>query len=276
MDDAGTTHLARTRALMPALRTAVREAGALALPAFRAGAETSARVWFKAGHSPVTEADLAVDAFLKERLGALLPEAGWLSEESVDAPDRLGTALTWIVDPIDGTRAFSSGHPDWSISVGLVAAGRPLAGLVYAPAHGHFYEALAGDGARLDGAPIRVSDQPGLAGARVAGPKPLVDRIDRGLGLAGESVMLRLPKVPSLALRLARVAAGTIDVGLVGGQAHDWDLAGADLILHEAGGAMTDAAGKAPTYNRPEPVHRELVAASVPLHALAREALAKG
>lgn len=262
-------HADRARALMPALRAAVREAGALALAAFRTGAQTSAQVWFKAGDSPVTEADLAVDALLKERLGALLPEAGWLSEESADAPDRLARPLVWIVDPIDGTRAFAAGNPDWSVSVGLVAGGRPIAGIVEAPAHGHLYEALAGGGALRDGAPIRVSDRPGLAGARVAGPKPLVDRIDRAIGAA----MLRLPKVSSLALRLARVADGTIDVGLVGGQAHDWDLAGADVILHEAGGALTDAGGGAAAYNRPEPVHRELVAASTRLHGLARAAL---
>lgn len=264
-------HVDRARALMPALRAAVREAGALALPAFRAGAQTSAQVWFKAGNSPVTEADLAVDALLRDRLEALLPEAAWLSEESADSPARLARPLVWIVDPIDGTRAFSTGNPDWSVSVGLVADGRPIAGLVYAPAHGQFYEALAGEGARRDGAPIRVSDRSGLEGARVAGPKPIVDRIDRALG----EPMLRCPKVSSLALRLARVADGTIDVGLVGGQAHDWDLAGADLILHEAGGAMTDASGASPTYNRPEPIHRELVAASARLHGLARAALAR-
>jgi myo-inositol-1(or 4)-monophosphatase len=263
-------HAARARALMPGLRAAVREAGALALPSFRAGEGTSARVWYKAGNSPVTEADLAVDAFLRERLTELLPEAGWLSEESADAPDRLERPLVWIVDPIDGTRAFSTGNPDWSVSVGLVADGRPVAGIVHAPAHGHLYEALAGEGARRDGAPIRVSERTGLEGATVAGPKPLVDRIDRAIGAAME----RLPKVSSLALRLALVAGGAIDVGLVGGQAHDWDLAGADLILHEAGGALTDARGGAPRYNRPEPVHRELVAASRRLHGLARAALA--
>lgn len=262
-------YASRARALMPGLRAAVQEAGALALPAFREGARTSAQVWFKAGDSPVTEMDLAVDALLKRRLTALLPEAGWLSEETADDPARLDRPLAWIVDPIDGTRAFSNGNPDWSVSVGLVAEGRPVAGLVFAPAHGWFYEALAGEGARRDGLPIRVSTQPGLEGARVAGPKPLVDRIDRVLPAA----MARLPKVSSLALRLARVADGTIDVGLVGGQAHDWDLAGADLILHEAAGRLTDASGRAPVYNRREPVHRELVAASERLHGLARAAL---
>src|SRR4051812_37415068 len=145
------------QALMPALRETIREAASLALPYFRAGAQTKARIWSKAGGSPVTEADVTVDAFLKVRLSELVPKAAWLSEETRDDPVRLGHDLVWIVDPIDGTRAFLSGHPDWSIAVALLSGGVPLIGFVHAPAGERFYEAVAGSGATCNGQPIAVS-----------------------------------------------------------------------------------------------------------------------
>jgi myo-inositol-1(or 4)-monophosphatase len=261
-------HADLARRLMPALQETAREAGAIALAHFREGAQTGARIWHKAGNSPVTEADLAVDAFLKERLAAALPEAAWLSEETADDPVRLGRELLWIVDPIDGTRAFLSGIPDWSVSIGLLAAGRPILGLVYAPALGRLYEGTLGGGARCDGARLTGPAAGGLEGARVAGPKPMIDAIERRAGRVE-----RLPKVPSLALRLARVAEGSIDIGLVSADSHDWDLAGADLILHESGGRLTDLHGGPVRYNQAAPIHGELVAAAEAVHAGALAAL---
>ena len=123
--------------LLPAVRAAVREAAALALPFFRLGARTTAAIWSKAGGSPVTEADVSVDAFLKIRLSELVPAAAWLSEETHDDPVRLQRRLVWVVDPIDGTRAFLSGHPDWSIAVALLDGGEPVIGFVHAPVGGH-------------------------------------------------------------------------------------------------------------------------------------------
>lgn len=249
------------QALMPAVRDAVREAAAIALPFFRAGEATRARVWSKAGGSPVTEADVEVDAFLKVRLSALLPEAAWLSEETRDDAVRLARDLVWIVDPIDGTRAFLSGHVDWCIAVALLSAGEPVIGIVEAPACGRSYEALAGLGALRDGAPIAVSARTDLAGARVTGPKPMIDRLARGAAAgSAEPGFERIERVPSLALRVARVAEGSIDVGLVSKDSRDWDLAAADLILREAGGTVCDLAGRPAVYNRPDPVHGELVA----------------
>src|SRR5690348_9419648 len=90
-----------SKTVMPAFRGIVREAGAIAMRYFQPGLRTSAQVWNKSGGSPVTEADMAVDAFLKTRLGELVPEAGWLSEETADDARRLGKTLVWIVDPID-------------------------------------------------------------------------------------------------------------------------------------------------------------------------------
>ena len=254
--------------ILPVIEAAGRAAGALAFDHFRHGARTSARHWSKHGGSPVTEADMLVDAFLKERLEAALPEAGWLSEETIDDPARLDRSLVWIVDPIDGTRAFLTGHPDWSISIALVREGRPIAGVVYAPAHEALYAAALGQGAHRDGQKISGSLASSLKQARTAGPKPLVDTLE-----ARTARLHRLDKIPSLALRLARVAEGVVDVGLVSSNSHDWDLAAADVIIREAGGRLTDLEGAQVVYNRPEPTHRELAAASDRLHPHVIEAM---
>ncbi len=184
-----------------------REAGEMALADFRPGEPTRARVWSKAGGSPVTAADVTVDTFLKIRLSELLPEAGWLSEETVDEPARLHRRHVWVVDPIDGTRAFMSGDPDWAVCVALLSEGAPVLGLVHAPAHAATYQATAASGAELNGAPIQATTLSGLAGARVAGPKPMLD------ALARHAPILPQPKVPSLALRIARIAEGRLDAG---------------------------------------------------------------
>jgi myo-inositol-1(or 4)-monophosphatase len=248
--------------LTPALHGVAREAGAMALDFFRPGTKTSARLWTKDRGSPVTEADVAVDSFLKERLLELLPEAGWLSEETADNSNRLSKNLVWIVDPIDGTRAFIAGHPDWSVAIALLVHGQPLLGVVHAPAHGRFYEASVGAGARVNGARIAVSPKDSVEGARTAGPKPLVDSFERRV----VGTVMRLEKIPSLALRVVRVAEGTVEVGLISSDSRDWDLAAADLILREAGGRISDLTGNPLVYNGADPVHGELAAASACLH----------
>jgi myo-inositol-1(or 4)-monophosphatase len=250
-------------ALMPELRAVMREAADIARPFFRLGGQTTARIWSKAGGSPVTEADVAVDAFLKVRLSALVPQAAWLSEETADDPARIGHDLVWIVDPIDGTRAFLSGHPDWSIAVALLACGQPLIGFVHAPAGGADYEAVRGRGATRNGEAIRVDARQDLAGARITGPKPMLDRLTRGAGAQPDFAVI--PRIPSLALRLARVAEGSVDVGMISGNARDWDLAAADLVLREAGGLVCDFDGAATRYNRADPVHGWLLAAATAL-----------
>jgi myo-inositol-1(or 4)-monophosphatase len=243
------------------VRHAAREAGAIALRFFNSGLKTSARIWSKAGGSPVTEADVAVDTFLKVKLSEALPQASWLSEETADDPARIGRQLVWIVDPIDGTRAFLSGSHDWSISIALLADGRPVLGVVYAPAHGTLYEARRGEGALRDGEPIETSPADRLPDVSIAGPKGLLDGLEQRIG-----AFKRPPRIPSLALRLVRVAEGSVDAGLVSSNARDWDIAAADLILEEAGGVLTGFDNAPPAYNRTDPVHGELVAAPRRLH----------
>lgn len=244
--------------LLAAVRRVALEAGSIAMAHFRPGAQTSARVWNKQGGSPVTEADISVDAFLKASCAEALHEAAWLSEETVDDPVRLGRQLVWVVDPIDGTRAFMAGVPDWCVCVALLCNNAPVLGVVHAPALNITYEALAGKGALANGKTLNVSGN--LENARVAGPKPMLDVLGQHLAFAPQ------PKVPSLALRLARIADASLDGGLVSPDSRDWDLAAADLILREAGGRVTTLDNKPLRYNRERPVHATLVAAGDALH----------
>jgi len=244
-------------ALSAALEAAVREAGALAASTF----QTTLKNWTKTGGSPVTEADIAVDNFLRERLTRIAPDCGWLSEESVDDLARLHAPRIWIVDPIDGTRAYLSGRTDWSISVALVEQGRPILAAIFAPMEERFYFAAAGQRTRLNGADVTASAGAGFEGARAAGPKPMLQRL-----AAHAPTLESEPKVFSLALRMARVAAGTLDLAFASENSHDWDLAAADLLVHQAGGALTTFDGRILTYNRADPLHGALVAAGRSRH----------
>jgi len=237
---------------------AVREAGALAKAMFG----TALKNWTKGpAASPVCEADIAVDALLRQRLGGAAGIA-WLSEESADDPARLAARRVWIVDPIDGTRAYIGGFPDWAVSAALVEDGRPVAACLYAPVTEDFFAARAGVGATCNGAPIAATGGATLAAARVAGPRGMLERF---AAVAPE--FTAMPRVRSLALRLAGVAHGGCDVAFAGGNSHDWDLAAADLLVHEAGGRLTSVAGGTVTYNRPVPRHGTLVAAGRARHA---------
>ena len=252
------------------LETAVREAGAIALKTFGGPVEQ----WTKGGSSPVCEADIAVDRFLRERLGHAFPAHSWLSEETEDDPRRLEADTLWIVDPIDGTRAYLEGKPDWSVSAALAVGGRPKLAVLFAPVTDEFFLAVAGGGASRNGVPMQVNPGEGFDGAKLLGPKRVLG------GLADlHPAVVPLPRIGSLALRLARIAHGAADIAVVGGNSHDWDLAAADLLVHEAGGMVTDLDGERPTYNRPEPVHGILVAAGRSRHgpalALIREHKAK-
>lgn len=253
--------------LLAVVQAACGEAGQLALELFRPGAKTAARTWSKAGGSPVTEADIGVDTFLHVRLSALLPDAAWLSEETVDDALRLSRRFVWVVDPIDGTRAFMSGSADWAVCAALLDDGVPVLGVVHAPACAASYAAIRGGGATRNGAAIRASGVAQLAQASIAGPKPMLD------ALARHEAFIAADKIPSLALRLARIADGSIDAGLISPDARDWDLAAADLVLSEAGGQVTTAEGEALRYNRESPVHGMLVASGRALAAPLAQAL---
>jgi myo-inositol-1(or 4)-monophosphatase len=243
--------------LVAPLVATIREAGALALTWFQAPVKS----WFKDGNSPVSDADIAVDRMLKERLCAAAPGAAWLSEETEDDPVRLDASHVWIVDPIDGTRGFLAGKPDWTISIALAAHGRPILAAIYAPVTDELFLARFGDGATCNNRRIVATPGETLAGIRAAGPKRYLDHLST---VAPD--MIAEPKVHSLALRLARVAQGSLDIAFAGGNSYDWDLAAADLLVHEAEGTLTTLAGVGLTYNRPKPTHEALVAAGRSRH----------
>ena len=247
--------LARDAAL---LTETVRQAGALAKSMF----STELKNWTKGASSPVSEADIAVNDLLEKQLREATPDYGWLSEESVDDTARLGRRLTWIVDPIDGTRAYLAGRDDWCVSVALVEDGSPVLAAVFAPASGEFFFAARGQGASLNDRRVLAAAGDGLDFSRMAGPKPLVQR----LSPTGEEISLH-PRIGSLALRLCRVAHGELDAAFAGGQSRDWDLAAANLIVQEANGRMTALSGDAILYNRRDVVHGVLVAAGHDRHA---------
>ena len=246
-------------ALKNSLEAVMHEAGELA----RVTSRGEFKRWTKGhDHSPVSEGDIAVNNLLRIRLAALAPEAGWMSEETEDDLPGRAMATAWIVDPIDGTRAYISGRADWTISVALVEYGRPVLAALYAPVTDEMFLSVHGQGATLNGAAIKASGSPALSGARLAGPKRYLDRL---AGLNPE--ILAQPKVHSLALRFARTAQGELDAALASPGSHDWDLAAADLLVHEAGGVMTDFTGQRLRYNQPHTVHRALIAAGPPRHA---------
>jgi len=238
------------------LAAAAREAGALALEYFRLGARTSAQVETKVGGSPVTNADLAADSLMKRRLQEALPEAGWLSEETVDDFERLSRRSLVIVDPIDGTRAFVIGDPRWAVSAALIIDGRPIAGVVHAPALDETYAAARGAGATFNGATLTAGV--GWPPRAAAGPKPIVEAIAATLGLALEIV----PRVPSLAYRLCMAARGAVDFAVAAENSHDWDIAAADLLLEEAGARLIGASGERLLYNARQVRRGALLAAS--------------
>ncbi len=207
------------------------------------GAGHALESWEKSPGNPVCAADLAVDAFLRRELGRLLPAAGWLSEETVDDPVRLASGLIWLVDPIDGTRDFIRGRAGWAVSVALISAGRPLIGMLEAPARGESWIGVAGQGAWLNDVPLAASRRDRFEGARV--PTDSLAKVDR--------MLVAVEKPNSIALRVAMVADDRADLVATLRWGYEWDIAAAALIAREAGAAVTDAFGAPLGYNKRVP-----------------------
>jgi myo-inositol-1(or 4)-monophosphatase len=246
------------------LEEIVREAGRIALSRWP-GAGHALTSWDKSPNNPVSEADLEVDRFLKRELHRLLPSAGWLSEETADDKVRTASGLIWLVDPIDGTRDFVRGRDGWAVSVALVSANKPLIGMLAAPARGEEWLAQAGQGATLNGAPIRASTRTVFAGARV--PTHTLPKED--------SDLLAVDQPNSIALRIAMVAADRADLVATLRWGYEWDIAAATLIAREAGAEVTDAFGQPLAYNKHDPRDFGVLVCSPAIHAAAVERLAE-
>ncbi len=244
---------------------AARAAGAVALGYFRQSPE----VWWKnKDRSPVSAADFAANECLADILRSARPGYGWLSEETEDSRDRLDCETVFVIDPIDGTRAFIGGEETWCVSVAVVHGGRPVAGVLNAPALEEEYVALAGGAALKNGVPMSVASWHQGDPMRLAVPEDMLAKFPA----ERRELITRIRHVPSLAYRLAMVADGRIDGTLVKRNSHDWDLAAADLILECAGGRLTDLDGAPLGYNRPDVGHPVLCgAAGTLVRPLARE-----
>ncbi|MEP3052178.1 MAG: 3'(2'),5'-bisphosphate nucleotidase CysQ [Erythrobacter sp.] len=246
------------------LQQIVREAGRIAHSRWP-GAGHHVASWEKEPGSPVSEADLEVDAFLKRELGALLPAAGWLSEETADDQDRLSKDLIWLVDPIDGTRDFIGGRSGWAVSVALISNGRPLIGVLAAPAREEEWSAVAGEGATRNGAPLNASQRKSFPGARV--PIDQLPKVDSDLTI--------VEKPNSIALRIAMVAADQADLVATLRWGFEWDVGAAALIAREAGAEVSDAFGGPLAYNKRDPRAFGVVASSAAIHGHALERIAE-
>ncbi|SFL27881.1 3'(2'),5'-bisphosphate nucleotidase CysQ [Shimia haliotis] len=249
------------------LLDAANEAGRIATSYTGASAVS----WDKPdGAGPVTEADLAVNKMLEATLLGERPDYGWLSEESQDNPDRLGAERSFIIDPIDGTRSFIDGSDTWAHSLAIADRGEVVAAVVFLPKRERLYAAAKGQGATLNGAPIKASAQPLLTEAKVLAARPVMHS-DLWRDKAPE---FQLGYRPSLAYRLALVAQGRFDAMLTLRPTWEWDIAAGDLILREAGAVVSDRMSEPLVFNKADPRLNGVVAGGAPLQRQICDALA--
>ncbi len=222
-------------------------------------------VWQKSKDQPVTDADLAADKALKTILLGAFPNDGWLSEETADSPERLSLRRLWVVDPIDGTKEFIRGIPEFSISIALVKDGRPIVGVIQNPVTGETFWAARGKGAFQNGRPIRATRTRKFADALIMASHREV-RARRLMSVKGE---VRVKAVGSTAYKIALVAAGRCDLMLSFKPKSEWDIAAGVLIVEEAGGRVADHEGNPYRFNRPDTIRPNLLATNGLLHAAA-------
>ena len=231
-----------------------KEAGRIALSYF----SRDIKVWDKSPNNPVSEADIAVDTFLRTTLMQNRTGYGWLSEETEDQPERLRCGRLWIVDPIDGTKSFLEGGEHWGISVALVQDQKTIVAAFYAPVIDAFYFSVRGEGVTKNGKPISVSKTSDMAYARMMGD-PAAFKESRFWPTPWPTTM-HTEQANSIALRICQIADGQFDCCVTLRPKNDWDVAAADLILEEAGGLLTTGTGKRMVFNREKPLHDHIVA----------------
>ena len=237
----------------------------MAFASWRDGAAPDTKVWEKSRNNPVSDIDMAVDTLLTTRLQAILPEAAWLSEETVDDPSRLDARLLWLVDPIDGTRDYVRGRSGWCVSVALIADGLPVFAVMAAPAEDKIWVAAVGEGVTCNGALLSGSTRQDFSGARV--PADHVPRVDSDL------VIVNKPN--SIAMRMTMVACDRADLVATLRWGNEWDIAAAHLVAQEAGGIVSDALGRPILYNKREPLDFGLICCAPGIHQAAVDRLAE-
>jgi myo-inositol-1(or 4)-monophosphatase len=216
----------------------------------------------KSTDNPVTDADYAANTLLYEHLSALLPEASWLSEETVDRPDRLSKKRVWVIDPIDGTKEFILGIPEFAVSVALVENGQPILGVVYNPATEELFCGIKNGGVYFNGRRAQVTDRTQLVGALVDASR---SECNRGEFKPFEDIF-QIRIIGSTAYKLARVAVGLSDVSWSRGPKNEWDICAGVLLVLEAGGCCVDLNNSPFTFNRPDTLVNGFIADNGCLH----------
>ncbi len=247
------------------MRACARDAGALAVGFLDQA--TSQKVWQKDDTTPVTEADLAVNTLLQERLSAARPDYGWLSEETADDRSARDCERVWVVDPIDGTRAYArENDPYWCIAIAIVENGKAVAGVLYAPELDELYEAHLGGGAFLNGERLKASETAREEGARLVVSREMIQH--RGWPEPWPDVEICKPKPNATLYRMALVATGKWDATLALTRKSDWDLAAGAILVSEAGGIAGTHLGDPFVFNTEVPAQRSLLAAGANLYPL--------
>ena len=237
---------------------AAREAGA----AVRGYYKDSYTVKEKGQDNPLTDADLASDRILEAHLRQRFPDYGWLSEESVDDPVRLGREWAWIVDPLDGTKEFTLGIPEFVVSIGLVHRGEAKLGVLYNPIKEELFAGFVGGGATFNGEPCRVSTHEGLQGARV-----VCSRTEMKKGMFDKWIGQLTPvPVGSVAYKFGLVAAGRAEATFTPQPRNEWDICGGVAVVLAAGGRASNGAGEPYAVNRPDPLHHGVCAPNGHVH----------
>jgi myo-inositol-1(or 4)-monophosphatase len=245
------------------LQEVVEEAGQLARAFY---GKTGLDVWDKSLDNPVTEADLAVNELVRRRLLSARPDYGWLSEENALGDHRRDQNRVWVLDPIDGTRAFMKTEPDWCVGIGVVDRGEVRASVVAAPIFEETYTAVAGGQACRNGAPIKVSTASAVEGCRMVATEAMFSH--PAWRDPWPVMEFARPKPNATLLRMCWVASGQWDATIALVRKSDWDLAPASLIVEQAGGKASTHLGEPFRFNRTVPAQRSILAAGKPLHSL--------
>ncbi|HEY7496526.1 MAG TPA: 3'(2'),5'-bisphosphate nucleotidase CysQ [Candidatus Tectomicrobia bacterium] len=231
---------------------AARQAGQVILSYYRSSYE----VQHKSPDNPVTTADLAANDVLQQTLLEVFPEAGWLSEESADNPERLQRDMVWVIDPIDGTKEFIRGIDEFVVVVALVVKHQVALAVTYNPARQELVHACRGQGAFCNGYPVRVSNTSHIQQAVV-----LASRSETGRGeFERFKTLLTVQPLGSVAYKLARVAQGQGDMTFSLVPKHEWDICAGTLLVTEAGGRVSDPQGRPLLFNQPDPLRTGVVA----------------
>ena len=257
--------MARTRSKndfsreLPAAKKAARAAGAILQRYYRKGGY---QIGSKGRDNPVTQADLEADRVLRETLTAAFPEYGWLSEETVDNSDRLSRRRVWIVDPLDGTKEFINGIPEFCVAIALIEDGAPVLGVTFNPIKREMFWAARGTGCHLNTRRVRVTRARKLERATVLASR---SETARGEWNAFDGHLVAAP-TGSVAYKLAMVAAGLGDATFTRSPKNEWDIASGAALVAEAGGIITDIDGEPLRFNKRVVLLQGLIADNGLLH----------